>query len=131
MPKAYSWPNDPQVYGGDTPAYRVIFAPGGTTETITDTSTIPFWTIKAYCRRTYMTIIKIGLTAGTLSDTERCSPLPTQSLLRGLVISIPRARATKVSYADGGRRPKSSRKVLGGISMPEAKACNCLWYQAS
>jgi hypothetical protein len=31
MPKAYTWPNDPQVYGGDAPVYRVIFAPGGTT----------------------------------------------------------------------------------------------------
>ena len=31
MPKAYTWPNDPQVYGDDAPVYRVIFAPGGTT----------------------------------------------------------------------------------------------------
>lgn len=30
MPKAYSWPNDPQVYIGDAPLYRVIFSPGGT-----------------------------------------------------------------------------------------------------
>jgi len=30
MRKAYTWPNDPQVYDGDAPAYRVIFAPGGT-----------------------------------------------------------------------------------------------------
>jgi hypothetical protein len=29
MPKAYTWPNDPQVYGGDSPAYRVIISPGG------------------------------------------------------------------------------------------------------
>jgi Thaumatin family len=42
VPKAYTWPNDPQVYGGDAPAYRVIFAPGGTTQNITGTSTIPF-----------------------------------------------------------------------------------------
>ena len=42
MPKAYTWPNDPQVYGGDASAYRVIFAPGGTKEKITSTSTIPF-----------------------------------------------------------------------------------------
>jgi hypothetical protein len=32
MPKAYSWPNDPQVYGSDAPAYRVIFSPGGSTK---------------------------------------------------------------------------------------------------
>lgn len=30
LPKAYSWPNDPQVYTGDAPLYRVIFSPGGT-----------------------------------------------------------------------------------------------------
>ena len=30
MPKAYTWPNDPQVYGGDSSGYRVIFAPGDT-----------------------------------------------------------------------------------------------------
>jgi hypothetical protein len=30
MPKAYSWPNDPQVFIGDAPLYRVIFSPGGT-----------------------------------------------------------------------------------------------------
>jgi hypothetical protein len=41
VPKAYTWPNDPQVYGGDASAYRVIFAPGGTTQNITGTSTIP------------------------------------------------------------------------------------------
>ena len=29
MPKAYSWPNDPQVFIGDAPLYRVIFSPGG------------------------------------------------------------------------------------------------------
>lgn len=35
MRKAYTWPNDPQVYGGDAPAYRIVFAPGGTTIPIT------------------------------------------------------------------------------------------------
>jgi hypothetical protein len=40
MPKAYTWPNDPQVYGGNATAYRVIFAPGGnpTTAPITPAS---------------------------------------------------------------------------------------------
>ena len=27
---AYTWPNDPEVFGGDAPVYRIIFAPGGT-----------------------------------------------------------------------------------------------------
>ena len=27
---AYSWPNDPEVFSGDAPVYRIIFAPGGT-----------------------------------------------------------------------------------------------------
>jgi hypothetical protein len=35
MRKAYTWPNDPQVYGGDAPLYRIIFAPGGTNVQIT------------------------------------------------------------------------------------------------
>ncbi len=35
MNKAYTWPNDPQVYGGDAPLYRIVFAPGGTSVPIT------------------------------------------------------------------------------------------------
>jgi hypothetical protein len=35
MPKAYTWPNDPQVYGGDAPLYRIGFAPGGTNVPVT------------------------------------------------------------------------------------------------
>jgi hypothetical protein len=42
MPKAYTWPNDPQVYGGDAPLYRVIFSPGGTSDAITPAGPIPF-----------------------------------------------------------------------------------------
>jgi hypothetical protein len=41
MPKAYTWPNDPQVYGGDAPLYRVIFAPAGTPVPITPAGPIP------------------------------------------------------------------------------------------
>ncbi|MDO8430828.1 MAG: thaumatin family protein [Candidatus Binatus sp.] len=41
LPKAYSWPNDPQVYGGDAKAYRVIIAPGGTNIPITPLAPIP------------------------------------------------------------------------------------------
>ncbi len=26
---AYTWPNDPEVFSGDAPVYRIIFAPGG------------------------------------------------------------------------------------------------------
>jgi hypothetical protein len=41
MPKAYTWPNDPQVYGGDAPLYRVIFSPGGSPIPITPAGPIP------------------------------------------------------------------------------------------
>src|SRR5262249_40933499 len=41
LPKAYTWPNDPQVYGGDAQVYRVIFSPGGTDVPVTPASTIP------------------------------------------------------------------------------------------
>ena len=38
----YTWPNDPEVFGGDSPLYRVIFSPGGTSVPITPaTSGIP------------------------------------------------------------------------------------------
>jgi hypothetical protein len=36
MHGAYTWPNDPQVYGGDSPLYRIIFSPGGTSVPITE-----------------------------------------------------------------------------------------------
>ena len=35
MRKAYTWPNDPQTYVDDAPAYRVIFSPGGKNAPIT------------------------------------------------------------------------------------------------
>jgi hypothetical protein len=35
FPHAYTWPNDPQVYASDTPLYRIIAAPGGTSVPIT------------------------------------------------------------------------------------------------
>lgn len=43
LPKAYTWPNDPQVYGGDATAYRIIFAPGGTPVPITSAGDIPMY----------------------------------------------------------------------------------------
>jgi hypothetical protein len=33
MNKAYTWPNDPQTYNDDAPAYRIIFSPGGNPST--------------------------------------------------------------------------------------------------
>lgn len=42
MYKAYTWPNDPQTYVDDARAYRIIFAPGGTSVPITpSTAGIP------------------------------------------------------------------------------------------
>lgn len=41
MPRVYTWPNDPQVYTGDAPLYRVIFSPGGTSVPITPAGPIP------------------------------------------------------------------------------------------
>ena len=35
FPNAYTWPNDPEVFGSDAPLYRVTFAPGGTKVPIT------------------------------------------------------------------------------------------------
>jgi hypothetical protein len=41
MRKSYTWPNDPQTYGGDAPLYRVIFSPGGNPVPITAAGPIP------------------------------------------------------------------------------------------
>jgi hypothetical protein len=38
MPKVYTWPNDPEVFGGDAPLYRVIFSPGNTLLPITEST---------------------------------------------------------------------------------------------
>jgi hypothetical protein len=39
--KVYTWPNDPQVYGGDAPLYRIVFAPSGGNSPITPAGPIP------------------------------------------------------------------------------------------
>jgi hypothetical protein len=41
LPRAYTWPNDPQTYNCDAKIYRVTFAPGGTKVPITDAGPIP------------------------------------------------------------------------------------------
>ena len=41
MRKSYTWPNDPQTYGGDAPLYRVVFSPGGNPVPITAAGSIP------------------------------------------------------------------------------------------
>jgi len=38
---AYTWPNDPEVFDGDSPLYRMIFAPGGTSVPITEAQVVP------------------------------------------------------------------------------------------
>ncbi len=35
MHGAYTWPNDPTTFGGDSPLYRIVFSPGGTSVPIT------------------------------------------------------------------------------------------------
>jgi hypothetical protein len=41
FPGGYTWPNDPQTYVSDARAYRIIFAPGGTSVPITDSGPVP------------------------------------------------------------------------------------------
>ena len=41
LPRAYTWPNDPQTYDCDATAYRITFSPGGTTVKTTDSGGIP------------------------------------------------------------------------------------------
>jgi len=43
LTRAYTWPNDPQVYASDAPTYRIVFSPGGTSAPITPSvGAIPF-----------------------------------------------------------------------------------------
>jgi hypothetical protein len=42
MRKAYTWPNDPQVYGGNADAYQIVLAPGDTKASITASGPVPF-----------------------------------------------------------------------------------------
>ena len=41
FPGGYTWPNDPQTYSSDARAYRIIWAPGGTSVPITDSGPPP------------------------------------------------------------------------------------------
>lgn len=41
VPRAYTWPNDPQTYNCSTPIYRVTFAPGGSPVPISAAGSIP------------------------------------------------------------------------------------------
>lgn len=41
LPRAYTWPNDPQTYDCDATAYRITFSPGGTTVATTNSGGIP------------------------------------------------------------------------------------------
>ena len=40
MPRGLTWPNDPETYYSDAKAFRIIFAPGGTSVPITDSGKI-------------------------------------------------------------------------------------------
>jgi hypothetical protein len=42
LPRAFTWPNDPQTYNCDATAFRVTFAPGGTSEKTSNADKIPF-----------------------------------------------------------------------------------------
>jgi hypothetical protein len=41
MPRGLTWPNDPQTYFSDAKAFRIVFAPGGTSTPITESGPIP------------------------------------------------------------------------------------------
>jgi len=41
LPRGLTWPNDPETYYSDGKAFRIVFAPGGTTVPITDSGAPP------------------------------------------------------------------------------------------
>ncbi len=97
MRKAYTWPNDPQVYGGDAALYRIVFAPGGTSVPITPSVGQAAGRRRkagsrsvVHCRRITATRHNIRVRAARLATSPAMFP------------SIRSAR-------DSGRRPPASR----------------------
>ncbi|MGH7787118.1 MAG: hypothetical protein ACRERC_09660 [Candidatus Binatia bacterium] len=79
FPGGYTWPNDPQTYPSDARAYRVIFAPGGTSVPITDSGGIPFCSAfpPAYGYDVQAQICKGPIDGGALFGGAALSPTCT------------------------------------------------------
>ena len=117
---AYTWPNDPEVFGGDAPVYRIIFAPGGTPAPITaaqntlpDCSALPanyqYSQNRTNCSisvNNHGAVFGVGRVAndgvgnGSRADTT------------GPVTSISVAQATTESSAAGIPRPREAAPLL-------------------
>lgn len=89
MPKAYTWPNDPQVYLANAEAYRVIFSPGGNPVPITPAGPIPLCEDlpKHYDYSTWVTNCSIDISQGAVF--AKAGPKP-------------RSWACKLADADNG-----------------------------
>lgn len=76
FPGGYTWPNDPQTYSSDARAYRVIFAPGGTSVPITDSGPIPLCSTlpAAYGYEVQRTICSGVINQGALFAGAALSP---------------------------------------------------------
>jgi hypothetical protein len=112
MRKAYTWPNDPQVYGGDAPLYRIVFAPGGTNVPITPS---------------------VGQAAGisTESGVPLCSALPAYYGYESLYSGPGRTECNKpcdvpVNSQCPGFKPPAARFAVAypGATPASPWACN-------
>ena len=99
----YTWPNDPEVFGGDSPLYRVIFAPGGTSVPITPaTNGIPL------CSEL----------PSNYNFTQHFASCSTNILNEGAELNIARDKGGPWSCSIGSQAADSRKGVL------------CRWYPA-
>ena len=132
MPRAYSWPNDPQTYVSDAHAWRMVFAPGGSSIPITPSGPIPACS---------------SLPAGYAysDEVQQCSVDIGQGALFAGAVVAPKCKQTSDCPLIPGANPPARygcNTVLGrcatwacklndGISAPAGGGIVCSWYTAT
>jgi len=146
MPRAYSWPNDPQTYDCDASAYRITFAPGGTSVPTTDAGDIPrcsglpavygYATANGLCSGTPTRIFGgakpspqdwdcavTGATLGVLCswdlacDCNRNSAVAIDELVRAVSIALGQQNADVCEAADlNGDGSVSVDEIVSGVN---------------
>ncbi|HTR60669.1 MAG TPA: thaumatin family protein [Candidatus Binataceae bacterium] len=132
MPRAYSWPNDPQTYVADAHAWRMVFAPGGSSIPITPSGPIPACS---------------SLPAGYAysDEVKQCSVDIGQGALFAGAVIAPKCKQTSDCPIIPGSNPQSrygcntelgrcatwACKLNDGISAPAGGGIVCSWYTAT
>jgi hypothetical protein len=125
MNKAYTWPNDPQTYDDDAPAYRIIFSPGGNPSTapITpSTSPIP---LCSSLPTNYGFALMYG---GPSSDTKPCDN-PVNQMHAEFAVARPNSTtANPWACLLSPGNPNANPPVLPGAG---DDGVVCRWFAAS